>query len=65
VDLAEAFTADDAPVDLLQIALEELAAAARGTPSGNRADNRRPDTHGLSCFTVGGDRAIGPVAAIS
>jgi hypothetical protein len=46
MDLTEAFTADRAPVDLMQIAFEELATAACWTLSGYRANNRRPDAFG-------------------
>ena len=69
MDLTEAFIAHGAPVDLVQIAFEELAAAARGTPSGYRANDRGPDAHGrdelltdIGSASVAGDQAIGPIA---
>ena len=72
MDLTEAFTADRAPVDLMQIAFEELAAAARRdtfriprerSPARRVwADENRLRTFGRSRFD--GDQAIGPIAKV-
>jgi hypothetical protein len=48
MDLTEAFIAHETSVDLVQIAFEELAAAARGTSAGYSANDRGPDAHGQS-----------------
>ena len=45
MDLTEAFTAHRTS-DLVQIAFEELAAAARGTSAGYSANDRGPDAYG-------------------
>ena len=67
MDLTETFTAHRTPVDLVQIAFEELAAAAGGAPSGYRANDRGPGAQADESLTdigsasVAGDQAIGPI----
>lgn len=58
MDPAEAFTAHRAPVDLMQIAFEKLAAAACGTPFGYRANDRGPDADGQMRIAYG--HSVGP-----
>jgi hypothetical protein len=59
MDLTEAFTADRAPVDLVQIvAFEELCTAACGTLSGYRASDGRPDAYRKIRIAYG--HSVGP-----